>query len=112
MSATPLHRTCKPPEPWLLVLLAGAVRDQRADWQAECAAVKAAFESWSLAPPESRAQVYIAYMIALEQEEQAARIYRDLLREAGAPGVAERSGESTQPEPASPRTRCPSSPQP
>jgi len=84
-SATQSWLAYKPPQPWLSDLLADAVHDQRADWQAECATVKAAFERWLLAPPERRAQAYIAYTETLDQEEQAARIYRDLLRELATP---------------------------
>jgi hypothetical protein len=65
-------------------ILEEAVRDQHADWRQECAEVQVCFEGWSLAPEQEREQAFARYLAALEDEERASQIYRDLIIEAGA----------------------------
>lgn len=58
-----------------------AVCDQRDDWREECLELQAAFEAWSRARAVDRAAAYAGYEAALEREEHACAIYRDLLLE-------------------------------
>lgn len=61
-------------------LLNGAVEDQRRDWRAECDQLADAFARWSDARG-NRASAFAAYLEALDGEQHAADIYRDLLAE-------------------------------
>jgi acyl-CoA reductase-like NAD-dependent aldehyde dehydrogenase len=61
-------------------LLRAAAEEQREDWRHECREARAAFERWSR-PREDRAAAFDAYRAALDREQEACRIYRELLAE-------------------------------
>jgi hypothetical protein len=63
-------------------LIADAARDQQADWRGAAEHVRVALACWHHAPAGLRQAAFDEYRRALDAEEQAARIYRDLLREA------------------------------
>lgn len=63
-------------------MLTEAIDDQRADWECECEDVRRTFAAWSRAPMTERGRAFADYRLALEREEQASIIYRDLLAEA------------------------------
>jgi hypothetical protein len=67
---------------WLLALLRQAALDQHGDWRAECVEVALTFEAWSRAAGP-RERPFASYCAALEREERASEIYRDLLAEVG-----------------------------
>ncbi len=62
-------------------MLREALADQLEDWRSECAEVRAAHACWSHAPAGSRERAYGAYLCALEREEQASRVYHELLEQ-------------------------------
>lgn len=80
------HSTARqrPSQRWVRDLLQMAIVDQYREWEAECMEVAAAYTRWTAAPPGVRASAHAAYRTALDREERASRICRDLLREARA----------------------------
>jgi len=65
--------------PFMLELLREAVGDQLAEWRAECEELRAAFDAWSRAAPWARPRIYAEYQAALEREQRASDVLRDLL---------------------------------
>ena len=63
-------------------LLVEAISDQHADWSWECREVRRTFTAWARAPLAERARAFADYRLALEREEQASIIDRDLLAES------------------------------
>jgi hypothetical protein len=55
------------------------------DWREECVGVWGAYEWWSSAPIPDRPVAFSAYGAALEREEQASRVYADLINRLAAP---------------------------
>jgi hypothetical protein len=68
--------------PGVRELVVEAIDDQRADWWRECEEVRRTFVAWAHAPLAERARAFADYRLALEREEHASVIYRDLLAEA------------------------------
>lgn len=62
--------------------LCEAVADQLEDWRKECVEVDEAFERWSRSDTLDRADAYAGYCSALDREQEASLIYRELLVEA------------------------------
>ena len=80
----------RPPAAWLFEVLREAIEDQHNDWIGECVEVEAAYRSWLRAPLCERAAAYAAYRAALEREEHACSIYRELLDEHARMGARPR----------------------
>jgi hypothetical protein len=61
-------------------------------WREECAGVRSAYARWCRAPRDVRPLFYVAYAAALEQEEQAARVYQGWVERVGASTRADCAG--------------------
>jgi hypothetical protein len=59
-----------------------AARDQQADWRGAAEHVRVALACWRHAPSGLRQAAFDEYRRALDAEEQAAKVYGELLREA------------------------------
>ena len=62
-------------------LLGEAIADQRCDWELECVEVDVAFSRWSTSTCD-RDEAYVEYLDALDREQRACEVYRDLLAAA------------------------------
>jgi hypothetical protein len=58
-----------------------ALTDRYVDWREECFAVIAAYQRWSEADVDDRADAFAAYSAALDREERACDIYAELVRD-------------------------------
>ena len=61
-----------------------AVIDGYVTWREESFRVTVAYEKWSCAPRDGRANAFEAYVAALDREQDAACAYRRLLEQAAA----------------------------
>jgi hypothetical protein len=57
----------------------GDLIDLYVDWREECVAVQVAYTWWSDAQSDERATAFAVYRAALDREEQASRVYADLI---------------------------------
>jgi hypothetical protein len=57
-------------------------------WREECIAVRAAYTWWSDAQTDERATAFAVYRAALDREEQASRVYADLISRVAADAPA------------------------
>jgi acyl-CoA reductase-like NAD-dependent aldehyde dehydrogenase len=65
-------------------MLGEAAASQLDDWREEAAEAVAAFKAWSRCDPGERAGAFASYRAALEREEQAGNLYRELIAAARA----------------------------
>ena len=66
----------------------GAAMDAYIHWRAECIWVGDAYERWTSAPAADAWLAFAAYVAALDGEEQAGRLYADLVGRASYESVA------------------------
>lgn len=62
-------------------LVAAAAADPLADWREACVAVRRAYARWAGAPAAGRRRAFRDFQLALESEQEASRIYAELLVE-------------------------------
>jgi hypothetical protein len=63
--------------------LVNAALDAHAGWREQCSAVEVAYRRWEAAQGHEGEAWYIAYSVALDREERAARRYASLLQRVG-----------------------------
>jgi hypothetical protein len=52
-------------------------------WRAACVAVRSAYEGWRSCEPALRSLAFDSYRVALDREEDAARIHSERVEQAG-----------------------------
>ena len=72
----------------------GAAMAAYVDWRAECMWVGDAYERWVIAPAADAGLAFAAYVAALDREEQAEKLYANLIGRASYVGSRKRQARA------------------